>query len=210
MAKIIDLIGQRFGKLEVVNFAGVNKFNKALWYCKCACGGEKIAIGTTLRSGRIISCGCLEGYHTHGFSRSKICRVHYGMLSRCYNTKDKSYKDYGGRGIKVCNEWKEDFMLFYEWAKNSGYDEALTIDRINVNGDYCPENCQWVSLAENNKNKRNTHRLTLNGETKTLTDWGRALNIPLGRLYERLYLGWSDEDILTRPPRACKLVNTGM
>jgi hypothetical protein len=198
MAKIIDLIGKRFGKLEVINFAGVNKFRKALWYCKCACGGEKIAIGSALKNGRITSCGCLEGYHTHGFSRSRICRVHYGMMGRCYSPIYDSYKYYGERGIKVCNEW-HDFIVFYEWAIASGYDETLTIDRINVNKDYCPENCRWITRAENNKNKTNSRLLTLNGETKTLPDWSRLLNIPMGRLYSRLYLGWSDEDILRRP-----------
>lgn len=203
MAKIIDLIGQHFGKLEVVNFAGVNKFQKALWYCKCACGGEKIAIGAALRNGRVTSCGCLKGYHTHGFSRSKICRVHYGMLGRCYSPKYDSYKHYGERGIKVCEEW-HDFTVFYAWAISSGYNETLTIDRIDVNKDYCSENCRWVSRAENNNNKTNSRLLTLKGETKTLPDWGRLLNIPIGTLYSRVYMGWSDEEVLTRPVKIHK------
>jgi hypothetical protein len=121
------------------------------------------------------------------------------MLTRCYNPKNKRYRDYGGRGIEVYQEWKEDPTAFFKWADKNGYEKGLTIDRIDNNGNYCPENCRWVSNTENQNNKRNTRWITFKGKTVSVTDWARELNLNPETIRSRLRMGWSDEDALKRP-----------
>lgn len=123
-----------------------------------------------------------------------------GMKARCYNPNSPKYKDYGKRGITVCDEWKWDFLAFRTWAETNGYQEGLTIDRINVNGNYEPSNCRFISLTENNRNKRNTVRLMFNREERTIFEWSEISGIPYHALYGRIhYHGWSIEDALTIP-----------
>lgn len=163
MGKIIDLIGQRFSKLTVVAFNGIHN-HKALWLCRCDCGNEIVASTGVLRSNHRTSCGCLMKKHTwskkHGFTKfnercPRIYTIWQCMKSRCNNSNNKRYARYGGRGVKVCEEWKNDFQSFYDWAVSSGYKESLTIERINVNGDYCPSNCTWIT---NEQQQQNTTR----------------------------------------------------
>lgn len=113
------------------------------------------------------------------------------MKQRCYNNNDRDYKDYGARGITVCDEWKNDFMSFYDWAINNGYDDTLTIDRIDVNGNYEPNNCQWATRKQQSRNRRNIKQYTINGETHCLSEWCELLNINFDMVRARLYRGWT-------------------
>jgi hypothetical protein len=123
------------------------------------------------------------------------------MVQRCYNHNHTHYKRYGGRGIKICDEWRNDFMSFYTWAVNNGYNEYLTIDRIDNDKSYSPENCRWITIKEQQNNRGNNRSLTLNGETKTLAQWSKIVEIPLSVLRRRFTEGWSDERILTQKLR---------
>lgn len=152
MRELINLIGQKFGKLTVIEFA-YRKDKKYLWKCLCECGNTCIVDGYRLRSNKTRSCGCLRVIENtkHGDYKTKLYAIHHGMHCRYYNSKDKSYKYYGQKGIKICPEWKDNFAGFREWAINNGYKEGLSIDRIDSNKDYCPDNCRWVTLQENTK-----------------------------------------------------------
>lgn len=154
-----DITGQRFGKLVAIEYKGL-KGEKTSWLCKCDCGNECIVITNSLKSNKTKSCGCIhkkqliERNKKHNMSNSKLYKVWRGMKTRCYNPNFIYYCNYGGRGITICDEWKNDFSKFYEWAINNGYEEGLTIDRINNDGNYEPINCRWITRAEQNKNQR--------------------------------------------------------
>jgi hypothetical protein len=167
--KPTDETGKRYGRLTVVRRYGSDKGN-ATWLCVCDCGAEKIVRGTYLRAGKTRSCGCLEhetrvhnGYRrmrpTHGMSKSRLHDVWHGMKARCYRRTHPHYKDYGGRGISVCDEWVNDFYAFAAWALSHGYDEKApkgkcTLDRIDPDGDYCPENCRFADMVVQQNNRR--------------------------------------------------------
>lgn len=129
--------------------------------------------------GRVKSCGCLINHNLkHGMYKTKLYNVWYGIKRRCLHKNDPHYENYGARGISVCDEWKDDFLAFYNWAIENGYDEnkKLSIDRINVNGNYEPNNCRWVTMKTQQNNRRNNHRITYKGETKTLQQWAEHFN----------------------------------
>lgn len=133
-------------------------------------------------------------------NKGRVRYVYYDMLRRCYNPNDNHYKDYGGRGIAVCSEWKNDCCAFYKWAKENGYKEGLQLDRMDNNGNYEPDNCHWVTPSENAYNKRNTRLVTYNGKTMTLLDWEKETGIPKVALADRIYkYKWSIERALTQP-----------
>ena len=166
MSKINDLTGKRFGRLTVIKYYGSNKNGKSLWLCKCKCGNNKIVLGNSLVTSLTKSCGCYNKEHskkihsTHNMSYSKLYKVWQGMKTRCYNPKFIYYNNYGGRGIKICDEWLNDFGKFYDWTINNGYKEGLTIDRINNDGNYEPSNCRWITRAEQNRNQRKSKSRT--------------------------------------------------
>ena len=165
MGRLIDLTGQRFGHITVLeratNHICAGGQHKTAWICICDCGKEIVATSGNLRNGHHISCGCLAAERmsvigqngTHRESRSRLYRVWSGMKNRCLNPKATKYEIYGGKGVKVCPEWLQSFENFRDWAMANGYTDNLTIDRIDGNGNYEPSNCRWTSYSEQNKNR---------------------------------------------------------
>ena len=188
-----DLTGQKFGRLTVIERAENDKNGSTRWLCRCECGNEKIIEGGHLRSHKIKSCGCLltdvliKRNYTHGMTNTRLFHIWQGIKNRCYNKNFEHYKHYGERGITTCKEWKNDFVKFYDWSMNNGYNDTLTIDRIDVNGDYEPSNCRWVKQAEQSRNRRDTIYITYNGETHTFYEWSKITGINQNTLCTRYY-----------------------
>lgn len=203
MPKRIDITGQVFGKLTVISFYGV-KNKRTYWNCKCSCGKELIAESYCLRHGHTKSCGCYrtldgnEPRYRHGKVKTRLYSIWSNMKNRCDNPNAQFYKDYGGRGITYCEEWR-DFIAFEKWAVANGYKEDLTIDRINNNGNYEPDNCRWTSIKEQQRNRRSNHLLTFKGETHCINEWAEILGISRETIKNRLGYGWDIEKVLTEP-----------
>lgn len=192
-----------FGRWKVIERAGANKHRNATWLCECSCENHtrKIIAGGSLLSGSSMSCGCLkeEAHYKHGLSGTRLYWIWYGMKDRVVNENNNAYNYYGGRGIKLCEQWF-DYINFYNWAINNGYQENLTIERKDTNGDYCPENCKWATMKEQSLNKRNTHLLEFNGKIQSVKEWSEELNIPYDVLISRINKhSWSTEKALTTP-----------
>ena len=198
----VDLTGQKFGRLTVVRFD--HKENGRKYYlCQCDCGNFKIVSNHSLKSGNTKSCGCLhkeiliqrnKDNRIHHPESERLLRIWRAMLHRCYKETDEHYDYYGGRGIKVCDDW-HDFETFQKWALANGYADNLTIDRLDGNKDYCPENCSWATMTVQNNHKSDTKWLTYKGKTQSLSDWCRELGLDYFRTKTRLNsLGWSVED----------------
>ena len=201
-----DETGKRYGKLTVISYEMTN--GKAFWKCKCDCGNETLVAGDKLRSGRTKSCGCIqqahrkEGFHkSHGMTDTRLYYEWCNMKSRCNNLKNIMYKNYGGRGIKVCDEWL-DFETYMEWALSHGYTDNLTIERVDVNGNYEPSNCKWITNKEQYLNRTDTHLVTAFGKTQTIKEWSEETGIKYDTIHARLkYYGWSAEDAVSVSPQ---------
>lgn len=207
------MTGQTFGKLTVLRRAEdyVGKsYRMAQWECECSCQDHNVVIvrGVALRNGHTKSCGC---YHKeaaakantkHGDTTSRgnkrLLSIWKHMISRCENSDVKEYKNYGGRGISVCQEW-HDYLSFKSWSLDNGYEHSLTLDRVDVDGDYCPSNCRWVTQKVQANNMRTNRMLTYNGATHTMAEWADIVGIPYQRLNSRIFSGWSVERALFEP-----------
>ena len=213
-SKIEVTEGQKYGKLTIIKeVSPIGSERRIL--CKCDCGNIKEYSMDRVIHGRTRSCGCLrkELFLTHrnnnGTSKypkeareSRLLGIWYSMKERCYTKSSSGYRKYGAKGITICDEWKNDFMAFYNWALTNGYSDKLTIDRIDYRGNYEPSNCRWADIRTQANNKSNVRKYEYNGELHTMTEWSEIMNINYGALWERLnVLGWSVEKALTTPVR---------
>ena len=194
--KVVDLTGQRFGRLVALEIDEGHEGRKTFWMCQCDCGNVKSIRSDYLRHGNVKSCGCLKREtdaanlskaHKHKLSRTPLYSVWQGMKGRCYNENDPRYADWGGRGIKVCEEWRHDFMAFHDWALANGYEEGLAIDRIDNDGDYCPENCRWATQKQQSRNRRSNINITIGNSTRTLTEWCEIFGLDFKAVVNRYH-----------------------
>lgn len=201
MSKFIDITGKRFNKLTVLSL--YKKENGIpVWKCKCDCGNITYVRGKNLKSGAVKSCGCMlyaTKNKTHGESKTHLYQQWYKMKYRCENPHDRAYKWYGARGIRVCNDWQT-FEGFKKWVELTRPNPAYTIERKNVDGNYCPENCIWIPLSEQANNRTTAVIITYNNETMSLTDWCKKLNVRYRLVHNRMYkLGWDFEKAINTP-----------
>ena len=207
MGKFVDLSGEQYGRLTVLDRGPDSPGGRVRWRCRCECGSEVIASSTHLRTGHTQSCGCLKiqkakEHVIHGGNRrgqrERLYDVWIDMRRRCTNPRDKSYLYYGGRGISVCSEWASDYEAFRSWSLTHGYGPGLTLDRIDTDGNYTTENCRWVTYQEQNRNKRSNHLVEYDGKCLTLSEWEEITGIPQRLIRYRLVtLGWPAERALT-------------
>lgn len=157
MSRAINITGQKFGRLTAIKPCGKTSGGNVLWLCECDCGNKTTAPTQHLKSGNTKSCGCLNSelaskrFTKTGESNHRLYRIWRNMKRRCYDNTFKAYKNYGGKGVLICDDWLKSFENFYKWAISNGYKDNLTIDRINVNGNYDPNNCQWITRSENTR-----------------------------------------------------------
>lgn len=200
--KFENLCNKKFNHLTVLEYA-YTKNGKNYWKCRCDCGN--IVYITTSRIKQNKSCGCLKYVNQNKYNiklkGTRLYRIWSKIKSRCNNLKDKEYYLYGARGIKICDEWANSPKAFYNWAMKNGYRDDLTIDRIDVNGNYEPSNCRWATAKEQANNRRNNIVIEYNGERHTLAEWAEKLpiNISFSSLYNRLKGKWTIEDAFTKP-----------
>lgn len=204
MSRHIDMAGMKYGRLTILKRVPTPKHLRVThWECECECGKRIITTRPNLITGHTKSCGCYalelitgnKYRETHNESRTRLYYIWQSMKQRCYDETLEKYNDYGGRGIKICNEWIE-YANFAKWAKNNGYKNNLTIDRIDVNGDYEPSNCRWASMKVQNRNKTTTRYLELDGIKKSMAEWSELLDIPTSTIVNRLNRGCTDEEAL--------------
>jgi hypothetical protein len=202
-----NLLGCHFGRLTVIGYAGKDKENHSKWLCRCECGNSTAATGYNLEAGKILSCGCLRREqagrlnYKDGRSNTRLYSIYRNMLLRTENPKVDCFKFYGGRGIKICSEWRHDFQAFRAWSLSHGYQENLSIDRIDNDKGYSPENCRWVTDNAQFNNRRSNCAITFRGETKTKAEWARAIGIDYHTLCTRLNDGWSFERAILTPAK---------
>lgn len=210
LPKLKDLSNMRFGRWTVM-YRGENKRDSrgypiTTWHCRCECGTERDIYANSLLNGKSKSCGCDKhvvqdwcrtNFSTHGHSKTRLYKIWAGLKKRCLNPSSINYKNYGARGITVCEEWLR-YEPFEEWALKNGYDDSLSIDRIDVNGDYSPGNCRWATFDEQANNRRTSAYYEFNGQTHTVAEWSSIYNIPYKRLWEWLNRGLTFEEIFIK------------
>lgn len=207
----IDMVGRKFEKLTVLRENGRSHNRSIMWECVCDCGNVVTIDGVSLRNGHSKSCGCARysKKDRHSITHKRLYQIWASMKDRCYNPKANNYKWYGAKGIEVCDEWKNNFESFCTWSLTNGYQEVAqrglyTIDRIDPNGNYEPNNCRWVDTKTQSRNKTTTNFLTYNGVKKSLADWSDEVGILATTIDSRIRKhGWSVEKALTTPPYSC-------
>lgn len=199
-----NIIGNKYNKLTVLNFEK-KELRKNRWRyfykCQCECGKIVVVNRDNIVSGKTKTCGCSrkEVNIKHNLCHSRIYKIYNDMKKRCYNENSKSYKSYGERGIIICKEWLNDFINFYNWSIKNGYADNLSIDRIDVNGNYEPNNCRWATQKEQANNTRRNRYLTYKGETHTISEWSDIFNLKSGTIRARLAHGYTPEQALEMP-----------
>lgn len=201
MPKRIDIVGKRFGRVVVISdrdengdLLGTPAARRVL--IKCDCGKEKVVNARSIRRGHTRSCGCLqpEIAKKHGMESHPLYNIWKAMNARCYREKTASFPRYGGRGIKVCEEWKNDVIQFIRWAEKNGWEKGLQVDRKDNDGDYTPENCRIVTCKENNNNRISNRKIVIDGELLTIAEASDKYRIKYDKLFQRIFrLGWSPE-----------------
>jgi len=211
MGKIKDLTGQRFGRLTVIKINGRTKDKSVTWLCRCDCGNETIVVGQNLSNGNTKSCGCyhkevlLNASKTHGMTHTKIYNIWADMKTRCTNKKEKNYKNYGGRGVKICDKWLsfngfyDDMGKSFEQHNKKFPGKNTSLDRIDFNGNYEPSNCKWSTILEQANNKTTNVLVTIDGIKDTITNHCRRYNISDRTVFSRIYTGWDIEKALKIP-----------
>jgi hypothetical protein len=203
MGAAIDLTGQKFGRWLVIK--RYQTIPKTKYLCRCECGTERLVAHGDLRNGKSRSCGCLKRdltiarNTTHGDSHhERLWRIWNNMKNRCSNPNIDTFHRYGGRGIKVCDEWEQSYESFREWSLSNGYTDNLSIDRIDNDGNYEPNNCRWVTSKIQSRNTVRNNRYSIENETRTLIEWCELHSINYRTVKSRLSRGWSFEDAITR------------
>lgn len=210
MSKSINLIGRKFERLLVLERYGSSKDRHATWLCLCDCGNRIVCVGKDLISGHTKSCGCLakekiilrnKNNKKHGFAGSFIYKIYDMMMDRCINPKNKQYKDYGGRGITICERWANKENGLQNFLKDIGeIPKGLTLDRTNNDGNYEPNNWRLATRKQQNRNKRNNRLITYKNKTQCLAEWAEEYNLKYMTLYNRIYRSnWPIEKALTVP-----------
>jgi hypothetical protein len=208
MGKFIDLTGKYFGRLKVIERAENEKYGRSMWKCQCKCGKITVVTGDNLRRKHTESCGCLwtdtiiKSNTKHGLGETRLYGIWNDMRRRCYDNSRKAYKDYGGRRIKVCDEWidKENgFINFYNWSVNNGYVEPLTLNRKDNNGNYEPSNCRWVTMTVQANNTRANRIIFFDGKSMTMKQWSVYIGVDYHTLTSRIYRNIPIEKALTAP-----------
>lgn len=206
VSEIKNMVGAKCGRLLVLERAADTPQKQAQWLCRCDCGNTSVVRGSSLRSGRTQSCGCIKieqtirQFTTHGCAKKNNRHPLYGvwgsMKRRCYSPKSQYYPIYGGRGITVCDEWINDFSAFFKWALEHGYKKGLQLDRIDNDGNYEPDNCRFATSKTNNLNRRSNHLLEINGETKTIQEWAEESGIARYTIFNRWKSGKRGDDLI--------------
>ncbi len=201
MNKAKDCIGKKFGRLTILKIDHIAENGQTYVLCKCECGTKKIINFGSISAGLIVSCGCRQkeiqkyGSITHGKSYTRIYNIWCVMKTRCYCKKYREYKNYGGKGVIICEEWLNSFEAFYNWAMSHGYTDKLSIDRIDNNGNYEPSNCRWADRKTQSRNISRNINITHNGETHILKDWAEILGIDYRKMWYRYKKGYSIEKV---------------
>ncbi len=206
MPAFIDLTGKRFSRWTVIHRSKNNRHNQPTWLCRCVCGVEKIVTGGILSSGQSKSCGChkkdvqrqrmLERNTSHGLSKTKTYKIWSGIQTRCLNPNSSGYPKYGAKGVTICERWN-DYENFL--ADMGECPDGMSIDRINNDLGYSPENCRWVDMKTQQNNRTNNNVITINGETKTFSQWADISPVSRNTIRNRINSGWCESDAIMTP-----------
>lgn len=201
-----EVIGNKYGLITVIGDAKREENSNCRRVIgKCDCGTVKTFRLSQLKRSKVANCGCykrkkfIERKTKHGNSKKRLYKTWHGMKSRCYNENDIKFNIYGGKGIRICDEWLKNFEVFEKWSLENGYQDSLTIDRIDSDGNYEPLNCRWVDIKTQNGNRSRCWKITINGVTKLAIEWAKENGINESTIFSRRRKGWSDIDCVTRP-----------